>query len=198
MPLIFAARLRSAMARRRSDIVTSRLLSTKALCTNEWRVALAARMKGATKGLTVVNPYTESVKLNNDLGTLILSASAPLSSARPGNGGMRLWSYADKAAAEVEAQVGPHTSTLQSSMHSRCPALPQGLRLFRAFCALAGSRRGHGNQARHVQHGLRRCQARMCLVNTRERLDHKGQGALDGLGGGAALEEGWRNVRTAP
>ena len=93
-------RLRSALAR----LKTSQPMSTVALQTDEWRKALANGIQRADSE-TTPRPYRVEKELGGNLGKLILSAVHPLKDSRPGNGGLRLWSYANAEDAFTEAQV---------------------------------------------------------------------------------------------
>ena len=84
--------------------VYGRQMSTVALQTDEWRKALANGIVRADSEKTPV-PFWVEKELGNGLGKLMLCAVHRLKDARPGNGGLRLWSYADVEAAHTEAQV---------------------------------------------------------------------------------------------
>jgi len=85
------------------------------------------RTAGAVKSSQEDAPYTLTRPLGNGLGNLILSAATPLTSTKPGNGGMRLWHYANDDVASVEA-LGLATGMVRAFelIQSRLAHLPQG------------------------------------------------------------------------
>ena len=123
--MMAGAALRSALARRRPAFrVEARLLSTKALCTDEWRHSLMSGMKQADAGESVVQPFRVEKELDRNLGTLILSAATRLTPSRPGNGGMRLWNYSTADLADVEAQVRRHGASFATEHSTDATSLP--------------------------------------------------------------------------
>mmetsp|Transcript_40925 Transcript_40925/g.123954 ORF Transcript_40925/g.123954 Transcript_40925/m.123954 type:complete len:897 (+) Transcript_40925:31-2721(+) len=85
----------------------STMATAASLVGSEWRRELTKAMQAAPPGAAGRSPFRLSMQVKGSdeaaLGTLHLAAAAPLSSSRPGNGGMRLWSYVSGTAAETEA-----------------------------------------------------------------------------------------------
>ena len=78
-----------------------------AILGDAWRSALVSAVQEAPPSTPPPSPVLVSRDVKNQdeekIGTLTLAASAPLSLERPGNGGMRLWNYTSREAADVEA-----------------------------------------------------------------------------------------------
>ena len=75
------------------------------------RAAPTAATKAATRSKSMAaasvapaSTWLTTRALPNDLGEIHIVSSGLLESATPGNGGLRLWQYADKAAATKEAE----------------------------------------------------------------------------------------------
>ena len=68
------------------------------------KVAARAKSTRVAPAASPASTWLTSRALPNQLGELHIVSSGPLKDTTPGNGGLRLWQYADKAAATKEAE----------------------------------------------------------------------------------------------